>query len=158
MFRRSHSAHSRRSYEVALRKFGAFCKERGIDDVNDQSVYEVLNGFIAWNDARGIRPKTIIDYPSGVKRFLLYQDVEIDENRYRNRVCLPRVTKIDEQPLTLNTIRSLLSHGRPNKKMMALILTLVSSGMRLAEALSLRISDFELGDTPASVHTSLSQY
>src|SRR5207244_13618220 len=67
-------------------------------------------------------------------------------------LSLPRVTKIDEQPLTLNTIRSLLSHGRPNKKMMALILTLVSSGTRLAEALSLRISDFELGDTPASVH------
>ena len=65
---------------------------------------------------------------------------------------MPRVTKIDEQPLTLNTIRSLLSHGRPNKKMMALILTLVSSGMRLAEALNLRISDLELSDTPASVH------
>ena len=47
MFRRSHSVHSRRFYEVALRKFGAFCKERGIDDVNDQSVYEVLNSFIA---------------------------------------------------------------------------------------------------------------
>ena len=31
MFRRSHSVHSRRFYEVALRKFGAFCKERRID-------------------------------------------------------------------------------------------------------------------------------
>ena len=88
MFRRSHSVHSRRFYEVALRKFGAFCRERRIDDVNDWSVYEVLNGFIAWNDAGGIRPKTIIDYLSGVKRFMLYQDIEIDENRYRNRVVL----------------------------------------------------------------------
>jgi len=69
-FRKSHSVHSRRLYEVALRKFGQFCDERKISEVNDQNVYDVLNRFVEWNDARGIRSKTIIDYLSGVKRFL----------------------------------------------------------------------------------------
>ena len=111
MFRKSHSVHSRRFYEVALRKFAEFCEEKEISEVNDQNVYDTLNRFVEWNNARGIRSKTIIDYLSGTKRFLLYQDVEIDENRYRNKVSIPRVTKIDDQPLTLGVIRSLLSLG-----------------------------------------------
>ena len=152
MFRKSHSVHSRRFYEVALRKFAEFCEEKEIFEVNDQNVYDALNRFVEWNDARGIRSKTIIDYLSGTKRFLLYQDIEIDENRYRNKVSVPRVTKIDDQPLTLGLIRSLLSFGLPNKKMLALILTLLSSGMRLAEAMNLRIADLELDSTPARVH------
>jgi integrase len=152
MFRKSHSVHSRRFYEVALRKFGQFCDEKKVSEVNDQNVYDVLNRFVEWNDARGIRSKTITGYLSGTKRFLLYQDIEIDENRYRNKVSIPRVTKIDDQPLTIPVIRSLLSFGLPNKKMLALILTLLSSGMRLAEALNLRVSDLELDSTPVRVH------
>ncbi|MGA2663929.1 MAG: site-specific integrase, partial [Nitrososphaerales archaeon] len=118
MFRKSHSVHSRRFYEIALRKFGQFCDEKKISEVNDQNVYDVLNRFVEWNDARGIRSKTITGYLSGTKRFLLYQDIEIDENRYRNKVSIPRVTKIDDQPLTIPVIRSLLSFGLPNKKML----------------------------------------
>ncbi len=87
MFWRSHSVHSRRFYEVAVRNFGAFCAERHIEDVNDRNVYDVLNAFIGWNDARGIRAKTMIDYLSGTKKFLLYQDIEIDENRERGVWC-----------------------------------------------------------------------
>lgn len=68
MFRNSHSVHSRRFYELALRKFAEFCKEKEISEVNDQNVYDVLNRFVEWNDAGMIRSKTIIDYFSGAMR------------------------------------------------------------------------------------------
>ena len=152
MYRRAHSVHSRRFYETALRKFAECCAEKKIGEVNGENVYAVLNSFVEWNDARGLRSKTILDYLSGVKRFLLYQDIEIDENRYRNKVSVPRATRIDEQPLTITAIRVLVSKGRPKKKMMALILTLLSSGMRIAEALNLRIADLDLESRPARVH------
>ena len=71
MFRKSRSVHSRRFYEFALRKFAQFCDERKISEVNDQNVYDALNRFVEWNDARGIWSKTIIDYLTGTKRSLL---------------------------------------------------------------------------------------
>lgn len=128
VFMRGHSEHSRRFYWSGLRRFHAFWREEDVKEVNNRNVYEVLNSFVRWNDAKQVRARTIRNYVSSVKKFLLYQDVEIDENRFRNKVFLPRSTKIDDRPLTVETIRRLLSLGRPNKKMLALILTLASSG------------------------------
>ena len=42
--------------------------------------------------------------------------------------------KIEDEPLTVDQVRRLLTVGKPNKNSRALILTLLSSGMRLAEA------------------------
>lgn len=150
VFMRSHSVHSRHFYESGLRRFKVFCREEKVGKVSNGNVYDVINSFVRWNDARGIRAKTIVDYVCSVKRFLLYQDVEIEENRFRNKVLLPRAMRIDDRPLSVEVIRRLLSLGRPNRKMLALILTLASSGMRLAEAMNLRVGDLELEGSPAS--------
>ncbi|MDG7009122.1 MAG: tyrosine-type recombinase/integrase [Nitrososphaerota archaeon] len=152
VFLRSHSIHSRRFYWSGLGQFRKFCKETKVAEVNDKNVYDVLNAFVRWNDAKGNQPKTIIDYLCAAKRFLLYQDVSIEENRYRSKVYVPRAMKIEDQPLSVETVRRLLSHGKPNRKMLALILTLASSGMRLAEALNLRVGDLDLGSSPAKIH------
>jgi hypothetical protein len=50
------------------RAFAKFCDEKKISEVNDQNVYDVLNRFVEWNDARRIRSKTIVDYFSGTMR------------------------------------------------------------------------------------------
>jgi hypothetical protein len=47
MSRKSHSVHSRRFYEVALRKVAQFCGEKKIGEASDQNVYDVLNRFVA---------------------------------------------------------------------------------------------------------------
>jgi integrase len=129
MYRRAHSAHSRRFYETALRKFSECCAEKRIGEVNAENVYAILNSFVEWNDARGIRSK----------------------------VNVPRATRIDEQPLTITSIRVLVSKGRPKKKMMALILTLLSSGMRIAEALNLKIGDLESRPSRAHIKAEYSK-
>lgn len=84
------------------------------------------------------------------RKFLIYLDVRIDAVRFREKVELPRVLKIEDEPLSMETVRKVVSIGRPNKKMLALILLLLSSGMRLGEALKLRVSDLNLDSSPAS--------
>ena len=152
VFLRSHSIHSRRFYWSGLEQFKKFCREEKVAEVNDRNVYDVLNAFVRWNDAKGNRARTIINYVCAAKRFLLYQDVSIEENRYRSKVVVPRAMKIEDQPLSVETIRRLLSHGKPNRRMAALILTLASSGIRLAEALNLKVGDLDLASTPAKIH------
>ena len=78
-FRKGHSVHGRRFYEVSLHNFIAFLEEKSIGEVNGENVHSVLNSFVEWNDARGIRSKTIIDCLSETKRFLRCQDIGIHE-------------------------------------------------------------------------------
>ncbi|MDG6929188.1 MAG: tyrosine-type recombinase/integrase, partial [Nitrososphaerota archaeon] len=151
-FVKSHSVHSRHFYSASLRRFKEFLAESKITEVDGANVYDVLNRFVQWNDKRGLRAKTIVGYVHSTKKFLLYQDFQIDETRLKAKVSVPRVLKIEDEPLTTEMIRRLLVYGKPNKNMRALILVLVSSGMRLAEALSIRVRDIDLKSRPAKVH------
>lgn len=85
VFMRGHSEHSRRFYWSGLRRFHAFWREENVKEVNNRNVYEVLNSFVRWNDAKQVRARNIRNYVCSVKRFLLYEDVEIEENRFRTR-------------------------------------------------------------------------
>ena len=148
VYRKSHSLHSRHYYAFGIRKFKQFCVEKN-EEVTQGSLYEVLDHFVAWLDSKGLKPKTILDYTSAVKRFLVFSGYEIDEKVFHNKVSMPKVMKILEVPLTIDDVRRLLTIGKPNTRMRALILTLFSSGMRLAEALSVQVQDLDLGARPA---------
>jgi integrase len=148
-FRRSKSLHTKRYYEAGIRQFRKYCEEKGINEVDEESVYGVLDGFVGWLDVRGIKPKTLTGYVHGAKKFLLFQDVRIDAQRFREKVEQPRILKIEDEPLSMETLRKVVSVGRPNRKMLALILLLLSSGMRLGEALKLKVSDLDLSASPA---------
>jgi integrase len=148
-FRRSKSLHTKRYYEAGIRRFRQYAEGKGITEVDDESVYEVLDGFVSWLDSQGIMPKTLAGYVHAAKKFLLFLDVRIDAQRFREKVEQPRILKIEDEPLSMETVRKVISLGRPNRKMLALILSLLSSGMRLGEALKLKVSDLDLDASPA---------
>lgn len=50
-FRRSRSLHTKRYYEAGVRRFRRFAESEGIEDVDGESVYEVLDRFVQWLDA-----------------------------------------------------------------------------------------------------------
>ena len=149
-FRRSKSVHTRHYYETGVRRFRQYCEEKSIDSVDDESVYGVLDGFVGWLDGQGAKPKTLTGYVHGAKKFLLFLDVRIDAQRFREKVEQPRILKIEDEPLSMETVRKVLTIGRPNRKMLALVLLLLSSGMRLGEALKLKVSDLNLDALPPS--------
>ncbi|MDG6970696.1 MAG: tyrosine-type recombinase/integrase [Nitrososphaerota archaeon] len=148
-FRRSKSLHTKRYYEAGIRRFRHFCEATGIGEVDEGNVYDVLDGFVGWLDAKGIKPKTLTGYVHAAKKFLLFLDVRIDAQRFREKVDQPRILKIEDEPLSMETLRKVLTLGRPNRKMLALVLLLLSSGMRLGEALKLKVSDLDLSASPA---------
>ena len=148
---KSHSEHSLRFYAAGLSRFEAFLDEQGIKQINNKNVYDVVNGFVLWNDQRGLRGKSVKGYVQSVKKFLLYNDIEIDQNRFRAKVTIPRAMTIEDEPLTMDKVRKLLTVGKPTKNMRALILVLLSSGMRLAEALNLKIEDVDFEFNPTKV-------
>lgn len=150
MFRRSRSVHSRRYYSFGVQKLEAYCREKKLN-VSQRNVYDVIDSFVGWLDGKGVKPKTIADYVSASRRFLVYAGINVEPALFKARVVMPKVTKIVDEPLRLEDVRLLLTRGRPNPKMRALILTLLSSGMRVGEALSIRGSDLDLEGDPATV-------
>jgi len=150
MYRRSKSIHSKRYYAFGIDKFKKFCKEKNLK-VNKTNIYDSLDSFVAWLDRKKIKPKTIADYMSAVRKFLNYIGMEVDPTTFKAKVIMPKVTKIADEPLTINDVRLLLTKGRPNPKLRGLILTLLSSGMRIGEALSVKVGDLNLESNPAEV-------
>jgi integrase len=151
MYRRSKSINSRRYYKFGAEDFKEFCVAKSIKEVGQKNVYSVLDQYVNYLDKKGLRPKTIADYVTAVRKFLMYLDIEIDPAKFKIKVVMPRVTKIEDAPLMLDTVRTLLTKGRPGPKMRALILTLLSSGMRIGEALSIKWKDVNLKSTPATI-------
>jgi hypothetical protein len=49
----------------------------------------LTNPVRARADAKGLKPKTIVDYNSAAKRFLVFCGFEIDEKKFRNKVSTP---------------------------------------------------------------------
>ena len=66
-FRRSKSLHTKRYYEAGIRQFRKYREEKHINEVDDESVYGVLDGFVGWLDIRGIEPKPRTGYVHGAK-------------------------------------------------------------------------------------------
>ncbi|MEE8187542.1 MAG: tyrosine-type recombinase/integrase, partial [Nitrososphaerales archaeon] len=150
MYRRSGSVLSQRYYSFGVKRFREYCDEKHIKP-SSKNVYSVLDGFVSSLHAEKLKPKTIADYISAVRKFLGYVGLDIEDSKFRAKVIMPRVTKIEDEPLTIDNVRILLTKGRPNIKVRALILLLLSSGMRIGEALSIRVGDLNLEGNPATV-------
>ncbi|MGD1054802.1 MAG: tyrosine-type recombinase/integrase [Nitrososphaerales archaeon] len=151
MYRRSKSVNSRRYYRFGAEDFKEFCEVKHVKSIDQKNVYAVLDEYVSHLDKKGLKPKTIADYVTAIRKFLTYLDIETDSAKFKSKVTMPRVTKIEDEPLTLEAVRTLLTRGRPNPRMRALILTLLSSGMRIGEALSVQWKDVDLQSTPITL-------
>ena len=147
------------AYKVALRKFfqavfGEPTKnleaaaEKYFGEPRDHA--KCIEAFMV--ALKGAPPKTRRAYLSAVKTFLLENGVELPQRfwrRLRGRIKGSRPVSIEKIP-TREELRSIMQHlplqGR------ALYLVLLSSGMRIGEALKLQLQDVELDKTPAVVH------
>jgi integrase len=148
IYRKSRSVHSKRFYSFGVRMLKEFCDEKGVK-ITQRNLYEALDQYVAWLDKKGLKPKTIVDYMSAAKKFIVFCGLELDDKKFRNIVSMPRIIKIADEPLKLEQVRQLLTVGKPNATIRALILLLLSSGMRLSEAMNLHVKDLDLAAEPA---------
>lgn len=114
-------------------------------DMGD-ALYNFLQDFINYLEEVKLKPKTIASYFSTLRTYLRSQGIKISSDDIKDLISLPIIVQELRVPLTKEHLKLLLDYSKPERK--ALYLTLLSSGMRIGEAISLRKSDFDLSSDP----------
>jgi len=100
---------------------------------------------------RKIPPKTAQARMNAIRQFLIMNDVEISEKdwrRIRSRLPLGGPST-EEKELTPDILRRILMHAGIRGR--AFFLFLLATGMRVGEAVQVRLSDVDLTTTPPTV-------
>lgn len=155
-YRRSRSLKSREAKLTALCVFCGYLRRLPKEIVSEVKAnradpYAMLDGFVTYLAKTGVAPHSIKDYVSGVRKWFIFNDVDVESAKLREKVELPRQYSItrDAAPTKEELRRILMGTNLRGK---ALILTLASSGMRIGEALSLRVKDIDFGKHPVTIH------
>ena len=122
--------------------------ERYFSEERDR--FEDLLKFVAYmNGHPPIGAKAKI---AGVKEFLNYYGVEFTQRQLKQlstKMPKGKTARTAEKDVDVETLRKILAHA--DLKLRALVLTLASSGMRIGEALQIRLSDVDLSKNPAEI-------
>lgn len=141
------------AYISDLNKLVDYLNTNGYNDINPEDVnLSHLKGLMQWITEKGISPRTQARIVSGIKSF--YKFLLIDEKLEKNPTALlvtpklgkklPEVISIEEVDAIINHVDIRRPEGQRNR---AILETLYSCGLRVSEAINLKISDlyFESG-------------
>jgi integrase len=116
----------------------------------ERDYFDDMLRFIAYmNGGPPIGQKAKI---AGVKEFLSYYGVEFTQRQLKQlstKMPKGKTARTAEKDIDTDMLRKILTHA--DLKLKALILTLASSGMRIGEALQIRLSDIDLSKDPAQI-------
>jgi len=94
--------------------------------------------------------KTLNLYFGFVKSYLrICHGIKLSGDDIRDYVTFPKQRKVQRIPLTLKQLKSIMNNANPRQR--ALYYVLVSSGMRLGEALSLTKNNLHMEETPVRI-------
>ena len=105
----------------------------------EESACDVYQSWINWSFKKGISPKTLKVYFSLLKSYLHYRGIKISDKDIHANVTLPKIIKEEKYPLSMDQIHDILKIANYSKK--SLYLALLSSGMRIGEAVQIRKKD-----------------
>ncbi|MGH9921855.1 MAG: tyrosine-type recombinase/integrase [Nitrososphaerales archaeon] len=158
IFRKSHSRKSMTLAKFAVKSFNEFCTNtfgKSLNEVINEvksdrlDQYKLLDNFVGFLDRNGKTPGTIQTYTAYAKKYLRFHGVKIYNEDFKQEVSLPTKFKFHDDPITRETIARILNACNPRFK--TLLLVLCSSGMRIGEALSLRVRDIDFDSTPTRI-------
>lgn len=139
----------------ALIVFASFEKKLPDEYVKEikggRDVYTFLDDYVGWLvEECKLAPNSLKNYLSIAKKFLRFREVDVSNEKVRNKVELPRMYTVtrDRAP-TIEEIRKMLINSKLNGSV--IITMLASSGMRIGELLSLRVKDVDFTKKPATV-------
>ncbi|VUT28197.1 MAG: site-specific tyrosine recombinase XerC [Candidatus Syntrophoarchaeum sp. GoM_oil] len=117
----------------------------------DRDYVQDLILFIASMDGRP--PGTTKTEIAGIKEWLLFNGIELSQTDLRRvRSKLPSGNRgwTDEKDLDKDVLKKVLAHA--DEKLRTLLLTLASSGMRIGEALQIKLDDMDLSSDPPEIN------
>jgi integrase len=145
------SAKTAKTYQGALRVWaasrGSSDADRVVQEIKDKQLdaYRVLQDFVVHLQKEGRAPKTITTYIGALKGFLIDSDIEISNEKMRQKVVVPQAYEIssDRAPTKEEVRNILLRSSLPTK---TVITMLASSGMRIGELTQLKVSNLQFGE------------
>ncbi|MCH8324461.1 MAG: tyrosine-type recombinase/integrase [Thaumarchaeota archaeon] len=138
-----------------VNSFFSYCMEKGIGDPipfmkkSENDCFDLLQDWINWNTNRGLAASTIRQNFSSLKGFLYYVGIKIVKEDVKANLSFPKQLKEEPFPLQLDAVRQILEQTTKKK---ALYLTLLSSGLRIGEAVQLRRKDFDFSKERVMIH------
>lgn len=152
------SVNTRKTYRMALADFlkSVYGKAEDLEIKSEQyfkeerDVKKDVEAFFL--SIRNLAPKSVRLKLAAVKVFLIENDVELSQKfwrRVRRKIKGNRALTLDKVPSNVE-LRKIVMHLPIQGK--ALFLTLASSGMRIGEALQLKLEDVELDEQPGKVN------
>ncbi len=179
MFRKSESYRTEKTARVSLRMFERFCKYEGLTEPQMIEIYQAyvknndvrsiclsLDKFIQFlgQDHNEITlnpdliplpykkksPKTIKTYFSFVKSYLrICHAVRVSTEDIKDYVTLPKLRKEPRKAISIKTLKLICNSALPRRR--ALYYILISSGMRISEALALTKKNFHFDEDPVRI-------
>jgi len=143
--------------KFSLQNFDRFCKEtfegRGAEEIiqeflvldpreREDHVFDVLQEWVTWNHSKGLAAGTIRRYFSGVFKILNYRRIKITIQDIKENIDFPHKVIEERLPMTLKHFQEIFRVA--NYWKIALYLALLSSGMRIGEAVTVRKKHLEL--------------
>lgn len=114
-------------------------------------VYSLLDEFIGFVQTKQVNPSSINQYITGIRSFLIYNDVDIVPAKFKRRVRIPKIYYEEEEPVDAKDIRQMLLNCH-NRRLKTYILVLASSGLRAIEACAIRLCDVDFAVRPTRIH------
>jgi len=177
--RKSESKGSRQVAETSLSMFDYFCKDEGVKqeekidsyltcqkDGNIDSIYQDLDKFIQFLDEdhediilnkdlipltfKKKNPRTIITYFGFIKSYLrICYRIKLHSDDIKDFIQFPKIRKTQRKAVSIQVLKTVFNNASPRQR--ALYYVLVSSGMRLGEALALTPKDFHMDENPVRI-------
>ena len=152
VFKKSESENSRKMAKNAFKKWDAFLTKyyanQSEPDIilelkrisQEPEFYQFLNRFVQFMVNDGLSKNGVVSYFNQIKAWLRFNAIRIHNDDIKQFVNFPKQIKEIRRPLTMEMINDLMKYVH-NDRLKALVFTLVSSGMRINEALQLRYQD-----------------
>ena len=143
---------TRRNFNATYQSFEKFCQEKYdrtaeeiIQEIPQEkdSEYDILQAWINWL-SQSIIPSTIHTRFSSLMGYFHYRGIKMYKEDVKQNISLPKIPKEEKHPLSIEEIRKIINEANFKKK--ALYLTLLSSGMRVGEAVQLKKKHFDTSE------------
>ncbi len=144
------------NYRSALNRFEQFCNYafqnrsseqiiqelKSIEsDERDQAYFDLLQDFVNWMSGKSLSNATINMYCQITTYYFSYYGIRVHPIDLKHNVKKPKKIREKLHPLSQQEVLSLFEYTPKFRKM--LYLTLIGSGMRIQESVSLRKKDFD---------------
>ena len=161
---KSDSFKSAQTYESCIHKWDEYLKSIPQSEVEimeelkvknqDPETYLFLNRYVTWLSKKGLPSNTIQLCFAALKSWCASNGVMLYNEYIKRFVSFPKKRKELRVPLTIEIVRTLVEKSTLRTK--AILLTLLSSGMRISEVLQLKVSDINPKTSPVEIRVRAS--